>query len=209
MDGTIVTTSSIYKKYKDRRRLNVMSRDHNIMRYATRLMGIADEVTKHPEKAENEKILEDRERSKQMVRVEFMSAHQLYIEIHIHVNESMVAVFSDHAQAMKFVHLLNTTTPATDSTIHVYVEDAEREELFAYLTFFWDRLSNLCHLDDPDYYIDELITKHGRKFEFEGDVAEFLQEVNNKDSTEVTNLEMQYLRQVRNRAIPGQEIFYE
>ena len=124
----------------------------------------------------------------------FMDSHQIYFTVEIVVDSGVVleALFFDHAKVETMSELALSATGIEKNNVKTYVEDEEREALCTRMP-----LDTLYHIDDLDYWVDELITKHEVIFYFQEDANAFLREIRDKPTSHVTNLEMQYLRQLK------------
>jgi hypothetical protein len=129
-----------------------------------------------------------------MLKESFMSEHQVYflITITLKFGAKMEVLLSGFSEMKKLEEHLKTCGGVETFIVRAFVEDEEREMLFSAAN-----LDMICHLNDVDYVVDELIVKFGVIFYFIGDAAaavDLLSKITQKPSSQVSNLEMQYLR---------------
>jgi hypothetical protein len=122
----------------------------------------------------------------------FMDTYQVYYTVHIVVDSGadMEVLLIDHAKLDKLCELLLSAAGIDNYEVRVHIEDEDREELCKSLP-----LNTIYHIDDLDFWVDELITKHDVIFHFQEDASGFFESIQNKTTKDVSNLEMQYLRQ--------------
>jgi len=126
----------------------------------------------------------------------FMYSHPIYYLVVARINETVLFDFlvSSFEELERVEALLDRAEGLQRYTVQAYLEDGDRGMLFDMID-----VDLICHLDDVDYFADEMITKHGVVFGFTGDTKKYLIETTKKPTNKITNLDMQYLRQSAER----------
>ena len=133
----------------------------------------------------------------------FMRDHQIYYVTSIVVDEknTVYVLLSSHEKKTMLEDLLTRSIGIQSYATEAYIEDDERTTLLRVM-----HLDLLCHLDNVDYWVDYLITRHDVVFSFAGTQDVYLNDISKQPAAAVTNLDMQYLRQLTARMNTSKKI---
>jgi len=176
LDEYITTATGRYRKRDTRRYNSHLGYKHAATGHAARLMELGDGMEKTA-------IMT-------CLRKAFMETSHVYYWVQIPSIPKFGMLVSDAKGLDKFMSLVFTNTRTV--TFHLLFEDEERMKLLGML-----RPEHIYHMDDFAFYIDQLIVEFGQVFKFAGDSNALLMGLSKKPANRVSNLELQYLRQIR------------